>query len=705
MCLTEIEKKQIQKILKRKPNDVELKMFAALWNEHCSYKSTKKLLKNLYNKNAIVLSEPNENAGVIDIGDNKALIFKVESHNHPSYIEPYNGAATGVGGILRDIFVMGAKPVALMNALRFGNIKHPKTKNFCKLISKGIAVYSNSFGVPTIGGEVEFDDCYNNNILVNVFAAGIASKDKLISRKTKLKNFNVYYIGASTSNDGVGNSIMASSSFSCKEKEENIQIANPFIGRCCYEAFQELLNYNLIEASTDLGASGLACAITELGDSNNCGIELNLNNVPSTNKNLSAEELLFSETQERILVIIKQNNEDLASQICKKWNIAFSKIATSTIEPFIKIEHNNNVISNIPIKAEVPLKPYNYLIEKTSPPLFKNISINIIENTILKLIELPNFASKEWFYSQFDSYIQSNTIIHPGDNCGVIKLENNTKMLAFKIDSNPSFCSIGPYKGTINSVVKCWRSIISIGAQPLAITNNLNFGSPENPKIMGHIITSIKAMNKACYALNLPIVSGNVSLYNQTNNKAIKPTPTIAAVGISSRQISNRIYQDNSIFLLGDMPRNLCNSILHFVDSDFTAYPPTHNLKKELIYGEFIKKLYKEDLITNCQPIISGGILMTLTRLIIKTKIGIKLKLPLNNLFIKLFSEEDATYIITLPKENEKNLKILATEKKIKIKKLGVLKGTEFKLEKVFNIDINVIIKKFHNGIYNGFKF
>lgn len=703
--LTQHEYDKIKKFLKRVPNELELKLFEALWNEHCSYKSTKKFIKKLYNKNSIVLCSFGENAGAIDIGNEKALVFKIESHNHPSFINPYQGAATGVGGILRDIFVMGAKPIALMNSLRFGDINHKKTKHFCKEITKGIAAYSNSFGVPTIAGEVEFEDSYNENILVNIFAAGIVSKNKIITNDANSKNFNIYYMGAATSTDGLGGAIMASSTLSKSSDKLNIQLAQPFIGRCCYEALQELLENNAIIASTDLGASGIACAITELAIKNNVGIELNLNNVPSLKNTITAQQLLFSETQERILVILKAGTEQLAENICKKWNIKFATIAHTIAPKKIYIKHNYNIIAELPINLKAPLQQHCYTKNKIVAPIFPKMNNEAISDTLLKLLLLPNLAAKNWFYNQFDSFIQGNTILHPGDNCGIVKIDNIKQAIAFKIDAKPSFCAIDAYKGTIASVIKCWRAINAVGGTPLAVTNNLNFGSPTNSTIMAQIIDTIKGLNKACKAFNLPIISGNVSLYNETNNSSINPTPVIAAVGTVETWHKNKALQGDIIYLIGEYPKKLRSSILYKIDKELTVYPPNFNLKKEIVYGKFVRNLVLKNIIKNCHPMAAGGILIVLSKMIIKAKLGINLTISPKNLFIKLFSEENTSYIITIAPEKEKILTNLAMNENILLQKIGIITGDKFKLEKIFNLDINTIINNFKFGIHNVLKF
>lgn len=702
--LTPQEYDKIKKILKRSPNALELKLFEALWNEHCSYKSTNKWIKKLYNKNSIVLHSFGENAGAIDIGNEKALVFKIESHNHPSFINPYHGAATGVGGILRDIFVMGAKPIAIMNSLRFGDIKHNKTKHFCKEITKGISAYSNSFGVPTIGGEVEFDNSYNENILVNIFAAGLVSKNKIITNNTNSKNFSIYYMGAPTATDGLGGAIMASSTLSNDNNKLNIQLAQPFIGRCCYEAFLELLQNDAIIASTDLGASGLSCAISELAMKNNVGIELNLNNVPSLKNTITTEQLLFSETQERILVILKVGTESLAKNICEKWNIKFANIAHTTTHKSIYIKHNNNIIAKLPINIKAPIQHHSYSTHKAPLPIFLKMSNESISDTLLKLLSLPNLAAKNWFYNQFDSFIQGNTILHPGDSCGIVKIDNIKKAIAFKIDSKPIFCAIDAYKGAIASVVKCWRAINAVGGIPLAVTNNLNFGAPTNTRIMGQIIDTIKGLNRSCKTLNLPIISGNVSLYNETNNKSINPTPVIAAVGTLETWNKNKVSQGDIIYLIGAYPKKLRSSVLYKIHKEIGVYPPNFNLKKEMIYGEFVRNLVLKNIVKNCQPMAAGGILVVLSKMIINIKMGINLTIPPQNLFTKLFSEENAKYIMIIAPKKEKVLRNLAIKKNIKLQKIGIISRNEFQLEKIFNIDINTLINNFKLGIYNGLK-
>ncbi|WJW79917.1 phosphoribosylformylglycinamidine synthase subunit PurL [Bartonella sp. TP] len=708
MVLNCNEHKKIITILKREPNEIEEQLFTALWSEHCSYKSSKIWLQRLYSKNKFVLQGPGENAGAIDIGNDDVLVFKIESHNHPSQIAPYHGAATGVGGILRDIFTMGAKPIALMNILYFGNTEKPYMRNLINEVASGIGAYSNSFGVPNIGGKVIFDNCYNQNILVNVFAAGVTKREKLIRAKTTSQKFSIFYLGAKTGRDGTGGAATASASFTTKSNipSNSSQIANPFFGRCLFEAFMEMQAKQCIQAATDMGAAGIAGAVSELGAKNTLGIDLYLDNIPILQKNLTAKELLLAETQERLLLAVYDNCENTATAIAKKWGLAFAKIGTTKKKPYLCVYYKKQQIANVPIYALTTQSPTYKLAAKKATYAKKqthNLVSNNITNDILNLLSNFNKASKNWFYEQFDSYIQGNTIIHPGSDAALIKLEHSEKAIAFSTHANPRYCSADPRLGAMHLVAQCWRNISAIGCKALAVTNNLNFADPNQPEIMGQFISTIKGLNKACKSLNLPIVSGNVSFYNQTDKKTIKPSPTLVAVGLATNwqqtSANKKSNPGDYIFLLGKHGRHLdCSLYKAMQEINFLGKPPKVLLKLERKHGIFVQSLIKTGLANSCLSLGSGGLIAALARFAISEKLGLDIHLPVvKDPLPILFAEDQARYIFSAKKDNVTAIMTKAKTKKIKLHTLGQVKGNKFNIAKICNIDIKELELAYYN--------
>ena len=668
--------------LYHKLNDTERCIIDTLNSEHCSYKSTKKFIKLLYKNSEKVIHSFGENAGAIDIGDGNALVFKIESHNHPSYIEPYNGAASGVGGILRDIFIMGAKPVALMNSLKFGAINEKDTPFFIEQISKGIANYGNCFGVPMLGGETNFDPCYNKNVLVNVFAAGIARKDKLITSIINQPEFDIYYMGPSTSTDGIGGAIMASDTFSSFETlPPNVtQIADPYIGRCCYDALQEMLDIDAVIAGTDLGAGGLACAIAELALKNNVGIHLELENVPLASPDIKDKDILLSETQERSLLVLNKDKVKEALKIANKWGIYLQKIADSTKEQTLHITRNKTTIAHLKLAnlQNSPSNLHNIPKKKTKVPV---ITIkDDLTTHLINLLKEPNNICKEWIYNQFDSNIQSNTIIPPGDSCGAIRIPDINKAILFKITSTPNICDIDAYTGTKYAVTQCYRSINAYGGTPLAITNNLNFGSPEDPIVARQIQSVMKGLNNAAKAYNMPIISGNVSLYNQTDGVFIKPTPTIAAVGLIDNWQS---LKQNRAPQIGDF--------IYFIGKSSTSITPKLILQEEIDSGILVHSLINNDILTYCEAVCSKGIALTLVKLAIKHNTGVELYIKkIKSIVHTLCNPYKAQYILTIDPAKECNfIKFISGFKNYK--KIGKITGDRFKLNNCINLPIKFL--------------
>ena len=534
------EFKKICDLLKRIPNLTELGIFSAMWNEHCSYKSSRLHLRKLPTKGEKVIQGPGENAGVIDIGDGDAIVFKIESHNHPSFIEPYQGAATGVGGIMRDVFTMGARPIANLNSIHFGSPQNKKTKNLLRGVVHGIGGYGNCMGVPTIAGQTSFDSSYNGNILVNAMTLGLVKKDKIFYSKAAGVNKPVIYVGSKTGRDGIHGASMASASFDDKieEKKPTVQVGDPFTEKLLLEACLELMNGDSIISIQDMGAAGLTSSSIEMASKGNLGIEINLDKVPCRESKMSPYEIMLSESQERMLIVLENGKEDLAKKIFDKWNLDFSVIGKTTDSKNIELFFKNKKVANIPIHTLVENSPmYDRKWKKAKLPKKNKIEKVIfnrlkIKDIIQKILSHPNVCSKEWIWQQYDHTVMGDTIQKPGGDSGVVRVHGTNKAVAATVDSSAVYCWAHPLTGGKQVVCESWRNLISVGAKPIAITNCLNFGSPENNENMGEFVECVQGIGEACDFLKFPVVSGNVSFYNQTKEEGIKPTPSIGGVGL-----------------------------------------------------------------------------------------------------------------------------------------------------------------------------
>ncbi len=527
---------RILTILGRAPTFTELGIFSAMWNEHCSYKSSKKWLRTLPTTGPQVICGPGENAGVVDIGDGQAVIFKMESHNHPSYIEPHQGAATGVGGILRDVFTMGARPIAAMDALSFGLPSHPKTAHLVKGVVEGIGGYGNAFGVPNVGGEVRFHAAYNGNCLVNAFAAGLADADKIFYSAASGVGMPVVYLGAKTGRDGVGGATMASAEFddTIEEKRPTVQVGDPFTEKRLLEACLELMASDSVISIQDMGAAGLTCSAVEMGDKGGLGIRLNLDAVPQREARMTAYEMMLSESQERMLMVLKPEREAVARAIFEKWDLDFAIVGETIAEDRFLILHGNEVKADLPLSklsSSAPEYDRRWVPTPAAAPMAPVPAIDAIA-ALKALIGSPNHAHKAWVWEQYDTQVMADSVRTPGLGGGVVRVHGTGKALAFTSDVTPRYVRANPVEGGRQAVAEAWRNLTALGARPLAATDNLNFGNPEKPEIMGQFVGAIQGIGEACRALDFPIVSGNVSLYNETDGRAILPTPTIGGVGL-----------------------------------------------------------------------------------------------------------------------------------------------------------------------------
>ncbi len=656
--LTPDEYQRILKLIGREPSVTELGIFSAMWNEHCSYKSSKKWLRTLPTSGARVIQGPGENAGVVDFGDGDAVIFKMESHNHPSYIEPYQGAATGVGGILRDVFTMGARPIAALNALRFGDPAHPRTRHLVSGVVGGIGGYGNSFGVPTIGGEVNFHPRYNGNILVNAMAVGLARTDGIFYSKAEGVGLPVVYLGAKTGRDGIHGATMASAEFDdrSEEKRPAVQVGDPFTEKCLLEACIELMKSGAVVAIQDMGAAGLTCSAVEMGAKGGLGIELDLDKVPCREKGMTAYEMMLSESQERMLMVLKPDMQAEAEAIFAKWELDFAVVGRTTDTLRFVVRHQGVVMADLPIRElgdqapeydrpwTVPKAPTAVAAQDVPAP-------NDMKAAILKIAASPDLCSRRWVFEQYDYLIQSNTATIPGGDAGVVRLDGSSKGLAAATDVTPRYVEADPYEGGKQAVAECWRNLTAVGAQPIAVTDNLNFGSPARPEVMGQFVRAVEGVGEACRALGFPVVSGNVSFYNETNGKAILPTPAIGGVGLV-KDVSKVMTiafksEGDAVILIGEHGTHLGQSIyLREILSREDGAPPPVDLERERRHGDLVRELIRESLITACHDISDGGLMTTLVEMALAGNLGIRIALEGVVPHVALFAEDQARYVL-----------------------------------------------------------
>ncbi len=703
--LKEFEK--IKELLSRDPNLLELGIFSAMWNEHCSYKSSKIHLKNLPTKNEFVIQGPGENAGVIDIGDNDAIIFKIESHNHPSFIEPYQGAATGVGGILRDVFTMGARPIALLNSIHFGDPKNKKTNHLLNGVVSGIGGYGNCIGIPTVAGETKFNSTYNENILVNAMAVGHAKKDKIFYSKAKGVNKSVVYVGSKTGRDGIHGASMASAEFDDKseEKKPTVQVGDPFTEKLLMEACLELMKDNSIISIQDMGAAGLTSSSVEMAHKGNLGIEINLNKVPCREENMTPYEMMLSESQERMLIILEDGKEDEAKKIFEKWDLDFVVIGKTTDTKSLILYFNEKIVANIPIRALSNLAPQydrKWNKKKLNSKKIKSESLKKIkiEEAFKKLIASPNHISKKWITEQFDQMVMCDTAQRSGSDAAIIRIHNKNKAIAVTVDSSANYSKANPVSGGKQIVCESWRNLIAVGAKPMAITNCLNFGNPEDPDVMGEFAESIIGIKEACSFLNYPVVSGNVSFYNGTNKKNIFPTPVIGGVGLIKnfeKPMSHKFKNiGNSIFVIGKTFGHLGQSaLLETLFSSADGLPPDSNLINEKNNGESILHLIEDNLLESVHDISTGGIILSLAEMSISSNIGLKINKPkkLINNFEYFFGEDQGRYIVEIKKDNLEKVENMLKKNNIYFDNIGKTQDNYFEVKDEFKLTINDILK------------
>jgi len=692
--LSPSEYDKVLEILGRAPNITELGIFSVMWSEHCSYKSSKKWLKMLPTEAPWVICGPGENAGIIDIGDNQAVIFKMESHNHPSFIEPYQGAATGVGGILRDVFTMGARPIANLNSLRFGSPEHAKTRHLVSGVVAGIGGYGNCVGVPTVGGECTFHEAYDGNILVNAMTVGLADADNIFYSAASGAGNPIVYVGSKTGRDGIHGATMASTEFSedSEAKRPTVQVGDPFTEKLLIEACLELMKMDCIVAIQDMGAAGLTSSGFEMASKGGMGVELDLDEVPQRESNMTAYEMMLSESQERMLMVLKPDSEDEARAIFEKWELDFAVVGQLTDTGHMVLRHKGGIVADLPIDPLALASPEYDETERPWVPTPKDEMISADDvpapndpmAALEKLLACPDLASKRWIWEQYDHMVMADTIQRPGSDAALVRVHGTKKALAMTSDCTPRYCLADPGEGGKQAVAEAWRNITATGATPLAITNCLNFGNPEKPDIMGQFVGCIEGISAACLALDFPVVSGNVSLYNETQSAAVLPTPAIGGIGLiddhAHAATLSFAADSETIVLIGETAGHLGQSLyLREIEGREDGAPPPVDLAVERKNGDFVRNQITSGAVTACHDVADGGILVAVAEMALAGTIGATIQVPegANGTTYPahawLFGEDQARYIVTT---NDAGALLAAAEKAgVPVMQIGITGG------------------------------
>ncbi len=700
--LTETEYGVIVQRLNRAPNPLELGVFSVMWSEHCSYKSSRRHLARLPTKGPRVIQGPGENAGVVDIGDGQAIVFKMESHNHPSFIEPYQGAATGVGGIMRDVFTMGARPIALLNALRFGATDHPLTKRLVAGVVAGIGGYGNCVGVPTIGGETNFDAGYNGNILVNAMCVGLADADKIFYSAAPSAGLPVVYFGSKTGRDGIHGATMASASFEAgdEEKRPTVQVGDPFAEKLLIEATLELMATGAVAAIQDMGAAGLTSSSVEMAGKGGVGIDLDLDKVPQRELGMTAYEMMLSESQERMLAILKPGREAEARRIFEKWGLDAETIGSTTDSGRIVLRHGGEVVCDLPLAPlsdDAPLydRPW---VQPAPQPALAHADIPAPTDwaeSVLKIMASPDVASKRWLWEQYDRHVMADTVedSSTGADAGVVRVHGTRKAVAVTSDCTPRYVAADPYEGGKQAVVEAWRNLTAVGATPIAVTDNLNFGNPEKPEIMGQIVRAIDGMAEACAALDFPVVSGNVSLYNETDGAGIPPTPTIGAVGLLDDYAVRADYasmKDGDCLLLAGVSHGELGASLYLREclARSDGAPPPVDLAAERRVGDFVRGLIANGATRTAHDLSDGGLIVAAAEMALASDVGVTLDATSRtHAHIFLFGEDQGRYLVAT-REPERVI-ALALAAHVNVAEVGVAGGRDFGSEGLFSIPLD----------------
>ena len=681
--------------LGREPRLTELGIFSVMWSEHCSYKSSKVWLKKLPTEGPQVIQGPGENAGVVDLGDGQAAVFKMESHNHPSYIEPYQGAATGVGGIMRDVFTMGARPIANMNALRFGAPNHPKTRHLVAGVVSGIGDYGNCMGVPTVGGETNFDPRYNDNILVNAMTVGLVDANRIFKSAAKGIGHSVVYVGSKTGRDGIHGATMASAEFdeASQEKRPTVQVGDPFTEKLLLEACLELMAEDAIVAIQDMGAAGLTSSSVEMADKGGVGIELELDRVPTREEGMTAYEMMLSESQERMLMVLKPGAEPLAERVFRKWGLDFAVIGYTTDTGRLVVRHRGALEADIPLAAlahEAPVyerpgtKPVGpALIAPQEVPAPSSIL-----DTLESMMGSPHLSSRRWIWEQYDHMVMADTMQRPGGDAAVVRVHGTNKGLAISCDVTPRYCAADPYEGAKQAVAECWRNLSAVGADPLAITDCMNFGNPERPEIMGEFAAAVEGIAEACAALAFPVVSGNVSLYNETNGVAIPPTPAIGGIGlipnIDAMATIALKRSGDILMLLGAETGHLGQSLyMQIMLNRSDGAPPPVDLDAEKRAGDCVRGLIRSGDVSAVHDVSDGGLLVAIAEMALAGNLGVELDdlpapLPAHGLW---FGEDQARFVVAASPEKADAIHKAAAMAKVPVRLLGKVGSDSIKLQ------------------------
>lgn len=699
--LTEDEYRKIMTILGREPNWTELGMFSAMWSEHCSYKSSRIHLKKLPTTGPRVVQGPGENAGAVDIGDGLCAVFKMESHNHPSFIEPFQGAATGVGGILRDVFTMGARPVALLDSLRFGGLEQVNNRRLVKGVVSGISAYGNCMGVPTVGGEVVFNDIYTLNPLVNVFCLGIARKDRIFLGKAAGVGNPVIYVGSKTGRDGIHGATMASDAFDDKaqQKRPTVQVGDPFTEKLLLEACLEIMAADLLVGIQDMGAAGLTSSSCEMASREGTGVELELAHVPRREPGMTPYEIMLSESQERMLMVAKAGKEDEVVRICRKWDLDVAVIGRVTDTGKVVVKEQGQVVADIPAKALADEGP-RYDRPHAPPPYLDQLQhvnwdalrdVSDPASVLLELLASPTIASKRWVYEQYDHMVRTNTQVRPGSDAAVILVKGTKKALAMSVDCNSRYCLLNPYEGAKIAVAECARNLVCSGAEPIGLTDCLNFGNPERPDIMWQFVLAIEGIKDACEALQVPVVSGNVSFYNETNGVSIYPTPMIGMVGLieeADRTLTQWFKQaDDDILLLGETKEDLGGTeYLKVAHAREQGSPPLLNMETERALHACVLRLAREGLLQSAHDCSDGGLAVALAECCISSpgvRLGAVIQLP-NSRFRRdavLFGESQSRIVVSVTPEHRDAVIRIARDCGVPVSVIGTVGGERLVIE------------------------
>ena len=714
--LTTSEYERIMEALGREPNYTELGVFSVMWSEHCSYKSSRIWLKELHTTGKQVIQGPGENAGVVDFGDNHAVIFKMESHNHPSFIEPYQGAATGVGGIMRDVFTMGARPVANLNALRFGEPDHEKTRHLVSGVVAGIGGYGNCMGVPTVGGEVNFDASYNGNILVNAMCVGLADADNIFYAAASGLGNPVIYVGSKTGRDGIHGATMASAEFDddSEEKRPTVQVGDPFAEKLLLEACLELMASDAIIAIQDMGAAGLTSSSVEMADKGNVGFELDLDKVPQREENMTPYEMLLSESQERMLMVLKPGREDEARRIFEKWQLDFAVVGKTTDTNRLVVTHKGEVVADMPLHAlahDAPVYERPWVPTKAPPVLSpRDVPEPVdVSEALLQIIGSPDMASKRWVWEQYDHMVMGDTVQRPGGDAAVVRVHGSPKGIAMSVDVTPRYCQADPVEGGRQAIAEGYRNLTATGAQPLATTDCMNFGSPENPQIMGQFAGAVQGIAEACKILDVPIVSGNVSFYNETKGEAILPTPAIGSVGLipDIRHMMSLALKDEGdvLILIGAENGHLGQSVyMREMLGQSEGAPPPVDLTAEKLNGGFVRSLIWEGLVNAVHDISDGGFYVAAAEMAMAGNIGVDIKLDGSDLpaHAALFGEDQGRYLLTVPPGGASQILISARKAGVPARLAGTVGGKSLTVEERLPISIRKL-KSAHEDWMPGF--